>query len=387
MKLLSVITSLNPALGGPVECAIQLQRNLARLGHSLDIVTLDRPSSIWNKSLSFQPICLGGCGHDNSRIHLRLIEFLRNSQRAYDSTIFHGIWTFSNVAIRVSWNRHHPYVVFAHGMLNPYFIEHFPLKHIKKSLYYRLIAAPVLKRAHAVLFTCEEERRLAATGYRPVVGQRIVVRYGINPPSFDARQGHNPFERLTRKREGKQLVLYIGRLHPTKGCDLLIESMGRLASSFPALQVVMAGPGEKAYVETLKTLAKRCGVSDRITWLGPVYRDDKWYLYNLADVFILPSHLENFGMTVAESLSQGLPVLLSDKVNIFPSIVRAGAGFAAPDTADGTTSLLQRWLSTSEQQRSIMRANCLHLFQDEFQAIHTAEDVIRIFQQNQVRSN
>ncbi len=387
MKLLSVITSLNPACGGPVECAVQLQRNLTKLGHVFDIVTLDPPDATWIHNCVPRPICLGKKNHRSRNIEPALIDFLHSCQREYDGSVFHGIWTFPNVAIRACWNKRHRYVVFPHGMLDPYFIKYFPFKHIKKSLYYRLIAAPVLERAHAVLFTCDEERRLASASYRPIAGKRIVVRYGINPPSFSKKPRENPFEWIKSQTDCDQLVLFIGRIHPKKGCDLLIEALARITPAFPSVRVAFAGPDEREWVPVLQKLAQVRGVADRIIWLGPVYGNDKWFLYNVADVSILPSHMENFGMTVAESLSQGLPVLLSDRVNIFPSIVRAGAGFAAPDTIDGTTSLLRSWLNTSQQQRSLMRVNCLRLFQDEFQAIHTAEDVVRVFQQDLVTGN
>jgi glycosyltransferase involved in cell wall biosynthesis len=380
MKLISVITSLDPAGGGPVECALQLHKNLAQLGHSLDIATMDRAAAPWNKKLTFEPICLGNPSRDTTRIQPALINFLRQQQHKYDGSVFHGIWGFAHTALRLAWNGTHPYAVFCHGMLDPYFIKYFPLKHIKKSLYYRLITAPVLKNAHAVLFTCEEERRLASTSYRPVVGNRVVVRYGINPPSTTVHQYRGRLTALKNQFSGKQVVLFIGRIHPKKGCDLLIEALSRLAEKAPSLHLVMAGPDETGWSASLKKLAQDRGIADRITWLGPVYGDEKWYLYNLADVSILPSHMENFGMTVAESLSQGLPVLVSDKVNIFSSIVRAEAGYAALDTIEGTISLLDDWLNTPQAKRLEMRADCRRLFENEFQAMHTAEDLVRVFE-------
>jgi glycosyltransferase involved in cell wall biosynthesis len=377
MRLLSVITSLNPAHGGPVECALQLQRNLTNLGHEFDIVTLDRPDAVWNRNLAFKPICLGK--HDDRRIEPALIKFLKIGQREYDGSVFHGIWTFPNVALRACWDRQHRYVVFPHGMLDPYFIKNFPFKHIKKASYYRLIAAPVLKRAHAVLFTCEEERRLAKTGYRPVVGRRLVVRYGIDRPSVDSSLYQGRLLVLKEQLADKDVVLFLGRIHPKKGCDLLIRAMSSMASKYPDLHLVMAGPDEVGLIEKLKDQARQGGVADRISWAGPVYGEEKWFLYHLANAFILPSHMENFGMTVAEALSQGVPVLLSNKVNIFSSIVQQEAGLSAPDTLAGTTSLFERWVKTSREMRLSMSANSRRLFENEFQAVYTATDVISVF--------
>jgi glycosyltransferase involved in cell wall biosynthesis len=380
MKLTSVITTLNPAHGGPVECAIQLHKNMTGLGHSYDIVCLDGPDAPWIKKLPFQPICLGRQKSRTTIFEPNLIRFLKEHQSRYDGTIFHGIWTFPNIAMRLAWNGRHRYVVFSHGMLDPYFIRNFPIKHIKKSLYYRLIAAPLLSNALATLFTCEEERRLANTSYRPNIGRRLVVRYGINPPAADSNKYQGRLSPLKASLSGKDIILFLGRIHPKKGCDLLIEALSRVAQKHPRLHAVIAGPDETGSAAKLKELAQLRGIADRITWTGPVYGEERWFLYNLASVFILPSHMENFGMTVAESLSQGRPVLVSDKVNIYESIVNARAGFVAPDTVDGTADLIDRWCSLAAPDRAAMNQQAFDLFDREFRAIYTAEDLVRVFQ-------
>jgi glycosyltransferase involved in cell wall biosynthesis len=380
MKLMSVITTLNPAHGGPVECATQLNRNLTAKGHSYDLVTLDRPDAPWNKKLPFEPICLGRGSRSPDLLQPALLKFLKQNQSKYDGSIFHGIWTVPNVAMRFAWDGKHPYVVFSHGMLDPYFIHNFPIKHIKKSLFYRTIAAPMLSRAVATLFTCEEELRLANTSYRPTVGNRVVVRYGINPPTVVPAQYQGRLLPLKKMLQGKDVILFLGRIHPKKGCDMLIEAASRIANRFPQAHFVIAGPDETGSVAQLEKLASAHGVSSNITWTGPVFGEERWFLYNLASAFILPSHMENFGLTVAESLSQQRPVLISDKVNIYRSILKAGAGFVAQDTVEGTTRLLEQWCSLSIPERELMGACAKQLFDSEFQAKYTADDVLRAFE-------
>jgi glycosyltransferase involved in cell wall biosynthesis len=265
-------------------------------------------------------------------------------------------------------------------MLDPYFIHNFPIKHIKKSLFYRTIAAPVLSRAIATLFTCEEEMRLANTSYKPTVGNRIVVRYGINAPATDPQQYSGRLLELKDRMAGKDVVLFLGRIHPKKGCDMLVEAMAKLAKRFPRAHAVIAGPDQTGSQEKLQKLAVSRGIEGNITWVGPVYGDEKWFLYNLADAFILPSHMENFGLTVAEALSQSRPVLISDKVNIYHSIMKASAGFVAPDSVAGTVRVLERWFETPRQERELLNSRARELFEREFQAKHTAEDVLRAFE-------
>lgn len=380
MKLMSVITTLNPAYGGPAECAIQLHKNVTGMGHSYDIVTLDSPDAAWISRLSFNAICLGKPGVQRNALLPDLIRFLKNRQAEYDGSILHGIWTMPNVAMRLAWNGSHRYVVFPHGMLDPYFIQKFPVKHIKKSLYYRMIAAPLLSNSLATLFTCPEERRLANTSYRPVVGRRHVVRYGINPPPVDPSAYQGRLLSLKQELADKEVFLFLGRIHPKKGCDLLIEAMEKLADRYHRAHLIMAGPDETGLGAKLKTLTAKKRLNHRVTWTGPVYGEERWFLYNIADVFILPSHMENFGMTVAESLSQGCPVLITDKINIFDSILDAAAGFVESDTLDGTVSLMDKWCSLPTSEREMMRGRARTLFEKQFRAIYTAEDIIKVFQ-------
>ena len=254
MKLMSIITTLNPAYGGPAECAIQLHKNVVSRGHSYDVVTLDSPDAEWNKRLPFNPIGLGKNGRQNRVFEPELVKFLKQSQSQYDGSILHGIWTTSNVAMRIVWDSRHKYVVFPHGMLDPYFINNFPVKHVKKSLYYRLIAAPLLSNALATLFTCEEERRLANTSYRPVIGRREVVRYGINPPPLDQNTYQGRLLALKDTLAGKDVFLYLGRIHPKKGCDLLIEALSTLAERHPRAHLIMAGPDQTGLGAKLQKL-------------------------------------------------------------------------------------------------------------------------------------
>lgn len=376
---MSIITTLNPAYGGPAECAVQLYRNVMSMGHSYDIVTLDSPDANWLSRLPFKPICLGRPGAQRKRILGELIRFLKNHQSEYDGSILHGIWTMPNVAMRLAWDGRHRYVVFPHGMLDPYFINNFPVKHVKKSLFYRLIAAPVLSNALATLFTCEEERRLANTSYRPVVGRREVVRYGINPPQIDPAAYRGRLLSLKEKLAGKDILLFLGRIHPKKGCDLLIQAMENLAGQYPNAHLIMAGPDETGLGAKLQKVSGKKSLHDRVTWVGPVYGEERWFLYNIADVFILPSHMENFGMTVAESLSQGCPVLITDKVNIYDSIANAGAGFVETDDLAGTMKLIQKWCSLSTAEKEAMRGRTKGLFDTRFRAIYTAEDIVGVF--------
>ena len=116
----------------------------------------------------------------------------------------------------------------------------------------------------------------------------------------------------------------------------------------------------------MQALAQQHGVAERISWPGMLRNEMKWGAFYAAEAFVLPSHQENFGIAVAEALGCGLPALISDKVNIWREVDNAHAGLVAPDTLDGTTQLLQRWLALSAAERTAMGAAARALFLANF---------------------
>lgn len=168
-------------------------------------------------------------------------------------------------------------------------------------------------------------------------------------------------------------MLFLGRIHEVKGCDLLIEAFARVAGRERGLHLVMAGPDQNGLRRRLQAQARSRGLTDRITWTGMLSGEQKWGAYRTADVFILPSHSENFGRAIVEALSCGVPVLTTDKVNIWADIVQAGAGMVDCDTASGTVALLHRWLNLSRDEADCMRSRARALFERDYEARCGAE--------------
>jgi glycosyltransferase involved in cell wall biosynthesis len=164
----------------------------------------------------------------------------------------------------------------------------------------------------------------------------------------------------------------MGRLHPKKGCDLLLEAYAATLAKDPAWRLVFAGPDDFNWQQRLQARAHALRIPDRIVWTGMLRDRLKWSALAAAEVFALPSHQENFGIAVAESLACAVPVLISREVNIWREIESANAGLVAPDTVAGTTSLLTRWQQLSETEREVMRQNARQCFQQHFDIEHSA---------------
>jgi glycosyltransferase involved in cell wall biosynthesis len=366
VRLLHVLPSVDPQGGGPMEAVLQSSRICIARGHQVEVVTLDDPAAAFLADYPLRVHALGpskgGYGYNP-----RYVPWLRAHARDHDAVVVNGLWQYHSFgAWRALRGSGVPYLVFTHGMLDPYFKKAYPLKHLKKWLYWPWADYRLLRDAGAVLFTCEEERLLARQTFWLYRAREVVVAFGTRPPPVDGVRLREVFLDAHPSLRGKRLLLFLSRIHEKKGCDLLIEAFARVASANADLQVVMAGPDQTGWQAELKALAERLGVAGRIHWPGMLQGDAKWGAFHASEAYLLPSHQENFGIAVAEALGCGVPVLISDKVNIWREIEAARAGFVDVDTVDGTEAALRRWLALAPQERVDMGERAAGLFRERF---------------------
>jgi len=287
-----------------------------------------------------------------------------------ETIIAHGLWQWPGRRARALQR---PYLLFPHGMLDPWFKKAYLWKHLKKQLYWWYAQESVLRNAQAVCFTTEEERRLAQDTffpYRPAL--EIVTGIGVPDPPSNALHQKSILEKFPQL-ENKSTLLYLGRIHPKKGLDLLIHSwkekqLGALGA------LAIAGPLDRKdeYHQRLQELS---GVDSSIHWLGMLEGAEKWGALESANALILPSHQENFGMVVAEACSVKTPVLLTNKVNLWREIESSNAGYVAEDNLEGISSLLDRW---KEGLPNKLGNNAYTCFQEKLHVDRAAERVIEI---------
>ncbi|MBA3467150.1 MAG: glycosyltransferase [Gemmatimonadaceae bacterium] len=178
---------------------------------------------------------------------------------------------------------------------------------------------------------------------------------------------------------GKEVILYLSRITRKKGCDLVIRAFGEAFVTNPELRLVMAGPDEN-YTSELIRLTADLGIEDKVVWPGKLAGDLKWGAFASADVFVLCSHQENFGVAVAEALACGVPVLISDKVNIHREITGARAGLVAPDTLAGAGKLFSDWAGTGKDERAAMGRRARELYLSSFGVEEMAESFLEIIE-------
>jgi glycosyltransferase involved in cell wall biosynthesis len=378
LKLLHVLPSANPNTGGPLESVRQRALHLQQLGHTVELVTLDDPDNDFIRQF---PLVVHALGPSRTayRYNRRLVPWLTEHAREYDAIVVDGIWQYHSFgAWRALRRAGIPYFVFTHGMLDPWFKRQYPLKHFKKWLYWPWADYRVLRDAQAVLFTTDEERLVARQSFWLYRAREQVIAYGTTDPPANAAELREHFLRANPQLRGGRVLLFLSRIHVKKGCELLIRAFANICATEPALRLVMAGPDSTGLVAELKRLARRLDIADRITWPGMLQGDMKWGAFYSAEAFVLPSHQENFGIAVAESLACGVPALISNKVNIWPEVLADGAGLVAPDTEEGTLRLLREWLSFSAAQRLGMAQNARASFERRFTVSAMATELLGV---------
>lgn len=379
LKILHISQSCNPRHGGPIEAIRQQTIAHKKRGDVVEVLSLDSPNSDYLNSLGLKVYPCLSSWYDNI-FPITLYRWLLLNHKSFDAVIINGIWGFHLLA---SWlvlaKSSVPYFVFPHGMLDPWFRYTFPLKHLKKTLLWSWSVYPVLRDADAVLFTCEKELSLARKSFKLYRCNEVVVKFGTSGIPFPSKNYSKMFIDKHPFLVDKQCFLFLGRVHPKKAPELLLYAIADLIQKNIWIDgnmvLVIAGPNDDKYACYLKKLAINLSITESVYWTGMISGDIKWGAFQFSDVFVLPSHQENFGIAVAESLSCSTPVLISHPVNISPIIDDNSAGFVDYDTIGGATNLLSTWIKYDDHLKMKMRQAARQCFESNFEIRHCVESI------------
>ncbi len=385
MKILRVIASMDPSGGGPCEGIRNSVPEMLKTGVQNEVVSLDDPSSSFlNQEFKIHAL---GPAKGPWCYSSKLLPWLLENIMRYDIIIVHGLWLFHGYAVRKIMKRLRkkeyasknvcsvlPKVyVMPHGMLDPYFqtARGRKLKAIRNQIYWKLIESKVMNEAEGLLFTCQEELKLARLPFRPYTPKReINVGYGIQtPPAFEQEMGKS-FWNKCNKLKGPYF-LFLSRIHPKKGIDLLIDAYKKVKNenlNEPIPKLVIAGPGKKTtYGLKMKKLVEdNPDLKEHIFFPGMLSGNAKWGAFYGCEAFILPSHQENFGIAVVEALACKKAVLITNKVNIYREIESAGGGLVANDTLTGVSHLLEKWMKMQKKEKDEMGKRAGGLYHSQF---------------------
>jgi glycosyltransferase involved in cell wall biosynthesis len=268
-------------------------------------------------------------------------QWLAEHVRDYDLVHIHALFSFPLISSSY-WAAHHgvPYVIRPLGTLSNWGRRN--RRPWLKRASIRWIDGPAVALAAAVHYTSEQEREEAS-----VV---ITARYSVvipNPVDLDFDRTatlHGWLPSRYPELAGKRTILFLSRLDPTKGLDILLPAMALLRARVPDVALVLAGSGDPAFVRSLHELAAQLKIEADVVWTGFLKGEQKRAAMSHATALVLPSYSENFGVAAAEALACGLPIIVSDRVGIHREVSAAGAGMVVPcqkdRLADGMAKVL-----------------------------------------------
>lgn len=379
MKILRVINSMNPAHGGPSQGIRNSIPQFLKMGHETDVLCLDDPhhSEFLNND-DFKTVALGPTvtpWHYAAALKPWLIGNLKR----YDVVIVHGLWLYHSYAVykaiqhlKNKGMKTPRWYVMPHGMLDPYFqlAEDRKLKAWRNKIFWKFFDSHVVNNADAMIFTCEEELLLARTTFKNYFPKsEINVGYGVQNPEKFLENCGTEWEEAFPELKDKKYFLFLSRVHSKKGVDLLLKGFEHaFSNSKEDSQLVIAGPGmESDFGNIILEMVSRSEfLNEHVHFTGMLQGNLKWGAFKHCEAFVLPSHQENFGIAVVESLACAKPVLISNKVNIWREIADDNAGIVSNDDINGVILLFKQWQELNNEQKQVLSENAAMCFKSRF---------------------
>jgi len=355
MRFLMVSPHYVPAYhyGGALYVAHSLGQSLVSRGHEVRVCTTNLRNPAEDLAVPLDaPVWVDGV------------------QVFYEPTVFSRYWGFSPFMARRLWTesqwadvvvihfhyqfasliagwvcrvRRKPYVIISHGTLNKYGVK--ARGRIKKVLYLNLLERNNFRKA---LFTAYHSQEEAEISYR--FGRYNIVTNGIDANFFTELPRANIFRKQYPSLKNGIVFLFLGRLAPGKGLDLLLPAFKRLATEFGETHLVLAGGNELDYETQVREMLRDLGLANRVTLTGLITGQDKLGALQDADVFVMPSRSEGVSIATLEAMYMGLPVIVTDRVGIAPEVENNRCGLVVPYDEDSLAGALRQMVSAPGRQ-------------------------------------
>jgi glycosyltransferase involved in cell wall biosynthesis len=379
LNILHVIPSVSAIHGGPSNAIKVIEGSLASAGHQVTTLTTDDDGP----GRRFESADLPTAAPGIIRIYKRkridfykvapgLIGWLWSNVGRFDIVHIHALFSFSSlVTAMIARQRRIPYIIRPLGTLTSYGMN--KRRPALKWLSFVLFERQILKAATAVHFTSEQEFREAKALNVPMRGVVIPLALG-NSLSPKSQQNTAAYQ----TNDSLNTILFMSRIDPKKNLEGLLRAFSLISKDGPRTILLIAGDGNRQYENSLRTLSSSLELDSRIEWLGHVDGAQKEAALARANVFVLPSFSENFGIVVLEALSAGLPCIVGRKVALADQIEAAGAGIAV-DTEPSAIADGLKMLLANASERNMMGQRARQLVEKEFTAERMADRLIALY--------
>lgn len=356
MKVLIITPYLGSIYGGTSKIVKELAEGLGRFGVSVDVITtnanglekLDVPLNKWVKEKYYR-VKYFSCWHQRDFIvSLPLIKWL--SVHIVDYDLVNTNTIFSTVILLVHWVcrwRNISYIMSPHGMLEPWALSY---KAWKKRPYYSLFEKPTLQNASAIHVTSSTEA--SNVKFINLKSPLILIPNGIHHYEFESLPSPEIFYQKFPETRNKTLILFLARIDPKKGLDLLAPALARVHTQFPQTYLVVAGPDNTGFLPTAQRYFEQTGCLDTVIFTGMLTGSLKHAALAAASLYVAPSYSEGFSMSVLEGMASGLPCVITTGCN-FPEAAAAKVAHVVDIDADAIADALIQCLSNPQQAKQM----------------------------------
>ncbi|MEM6427537.1 MAG: hormogonium polysaccharide biosynthesis glycosyltransferase HpsP [Cyanobacteria bacterium P01_D01_bin.128] len=358
LNVLQIVPSIALVYGGPSQMVRGLSAGLANAGAAVTVLTTDSNGDIDQPPLQVplnQPVPTDGyqiryfrCApFRRYKFSAGLLNWLWAHGADYDIAHIHALFSpVSSLAAAIARRRRLPYILRPLGTLDPADLQK---KRQLKQIYAAVLERPNIAGAAALHFTSAQEAKISERF--GATTRDLVLPLGVSPTA--QRSQIEPYQRFNLPRD-RPLLLYMSRIDPKKGIELLIPALETLIAEDVPFHLVLCGanPQDRAYETRIREQIAASPLGDRATLTGFVSGDLKAALLAAADVFVLPSYYENFGIAVAEAMMAGKPVVISNGIHIWEGVSSSESGWVIPTEVGPLTDALREALSQpAERQR------------------------------------
>lgn len=382
MKILVIVPALGAVYGGPSRSVTALAHALGKSSISIDLVTTNANGNStvaaklgqWIQKDHYRVQYFSYWGFSDYKLSLPITRWIFQHIRDYDLVQTNAIFSIPNLPAYLAcrWN-HVPYVVIPRGMLAPWALSY---KAWKKRIYYSLFEQPALKRASAIqmLAITEAERIRSLNLQSPL----IISPNGIHRQDFEILPSSDHFYQKFPETQGKKLILFLGRIDPKKGLDLLSQAFGTIKHQISDAHLVLAGPDNIGFSSLAQQYFADNACLQSVTFTGLLTGKLKYAALAAADIYVAPSYSEGFSMSVLEAMASGLPCVITTGCN-FPEAKATNSAHVVEIDADEIAHALLDCLHNPEEAKK-MGDRARQFIQENYTWDKIATDLIEVYQ-------
>lgn len=382
MNILVVTPYLGSIYGGTSRASAELGQQISNCSSTIvDVIAtdangmkkLDVSLSRWIPKERYRIKYFPCWNRNDFIISSSMVSWLFHHVVDYD--LVHTNTIFSPLVLLIHWIcqfRKVPYIVTPHGMLEPWALSY---KAWKKRLYYTLLEKPALQQASAIhVLANSEANNVKSLGFK----HPVVVPNGIHRQEFETLPDPEVFYQQFPSTRNKTLILFLGRIDPKKGLDLLAPAFAKVHDQFPQTHLVVAGPDSIGFLTTARSYFVQAGCLDAVTFTGMLTGSLKHAALAAASLYVAPSYSEGFSMSVLEGMASGLPCIITNGCN-FPEAAAAQVAHVVNIDASAIANALIQCLSNPQQAKAMGDRAREFIFQN-YTWEQAAKNMIQVYQ-------